>query len=68
MKDGLAVLAGTLITGDERPPIKNALVLVRDGRITSVGRRAEREIPADMTVVDASDGWVTPGLIEGTRT
>ncbi|WP_033342725.1 amidohydrolase family protein [Catenuloplanes japonicus] len=65
MKDGLAVLAGTLITGDERPPIKNALVLVRDGRITSVGRRAEREIPADMTVVDASDGWVTPGLIEG---
>ena len=61
----LAVLAGTLITGDRRPPMADAVLLAADGRITWVGPRADATIPADATVIDARDAWVMPGLVEG---
>lgn len=61
----LAVLAGTLVPGDGRTALADALVLAQDGRITWVGRRSEGTVPDDALVVDASDGWVLPGLIEG---
>jgi imidazolonepropionase-like amidohydrolase len=61
----LAVLAGTLLPGDGRAPIPDALVLAQGDRITWVGRRSEGVVPADAVVVDASDGWVLPGLVEG---
>jgi imidazolonepropionase-like amidohydrolase len=61
----MAVLAGTLVPGDGRAALTDALVLAQDGRITWVGRRSEGVVPDDAVVVDASDGWVLPGLVEG---
>ncbi|HET7586257.1 MAG TPA: amidohydrolase family protein [Gemmatimonadaceae bacterium] len=44
------------------PPIDNATVLIRDGRIVAVG--ANVTVPANAQRVDATGKWVTPGLID----
>ncbi|MFO8059952.1 MAG: amidohydrolase family protein [Bacillota bacterium] len=54
----------TLIScrGDER--IRDAVALVRDGRIAGAGRREEMDIPADAKVVDLTGSTLLPGLID----
>ncbi len=52
---GATVLTGT----GER--IDDASVLLRDGKIAGVGQQIEAP---DATAVDASDWWVTPGIID----
>lgn len=52
---GATVLTGT----GER--LDNADVLMQDGKIESVGRGLNAE---GATVVDASDRWITPGIID----
>ena len=42
-------------------PIENGTVLIRDGKIVSVG--ANISVPADAQRIDATGKWVTPGLI-----
>ncbi len=42
--------------------LKNASVLVRDGKIAAVGTNVTA--PADATVIDASGKFVTPGIID----
>lgn len=42
------------------PPIDNATVLMRDGKIVAVG--ANVNVPADAERVDATGKWVTPGI------
>jgi imidazolonepropionase-like amidohydrolase len=44
------------------PPIDNGTVLIRDGKIVSVG--ANVAIPAGATRIDATGKWVTPGLVD----
>ena len=43
------------------PPIENATVLIRNGKIASVGTNVV--IPEDAQRIDATGKWVTPGLI-----
>ena len=43
------------------PPLENATVLMRDGRIAQVGTNVT--VPADARRIDARGKWVTPGLI-----
>ena len=43
------------------PPLENATVLIRNGRIAAVGSNVA--IPADAQRIDASGKWVTPGLV-----
>jgi imidazolonepropionase-like amidohydrolase len=43
------------------PVIENGTVLIRDGRIVSVG--ANVTIPSDATRIDATGKWVTPGIV-----
>ncbi len=51
----------TVLTGTgER--LDGADVLMRDGKVVSVGRGLEA--PADATTVDATGKWVTPGIID----
>jgi len=45
------------------PPVDNATVLIRDGKIAAVGRNVT--IPAGAQRIDATGKWVTPGLIDG---
>lgn len=60
----LALVGGMLLDGYERPPIHDAAVVVRDGRIVAAGRASEVEIPADARIVDTGGRTMLPGLID----
>jgi imidazolonepropionase-like amidohydrolase len=44
------------------PSIERGTVLIRNGRIVAVG--SDVTIPAGATRIDATDKWVTPGLVD----
>ena len=56
----VAIVGGRVLTA-AGAPIDNGTVLIRDGRIVSVG--ATVAVPADAERVNAAGKWVTPGLI-----
>jgi N-acetylglucosamine-6-phosphate deacetylase len=55
------VLRGTLILPDRL--LENGQVVVRDGRIDSVGK-AKVSVPRGATVIDAGGGYVAPGYVD----
>lgn len=56
---------GTLISGDIINPILDAdAIFVADGKIKKIGKATELEALGPETVVDASGGTITPGLID----
>jgi imidazolonepropionase-like amidohydrolase len=57
-----AIRAGTLIDGSGGAPVRNAVILVQDGRITAVG--AGVAVPAGATLIDLSGETVLPGFID----
>jgi imidazolonepropionase-like amidohydrolase len=57
-----AVRAGVLIDGTGAPPVENAVILIVEGRITSVG--SDVSIPAGARIIDLSDQTVLPGFID----
>src|SRR3990167_6785489 len=59
----IAIVNGKVATIARAEPIENGTVVIRDGRIVSVGSNVA--VPADARVVDAEGGWVTPGLFAG---
>jgi imidazolonepropionase-like amidohydrolase len=63
---GLAVLAAkALALPLEGPQVyDDAVLLVRDGKIERIGRRADVEIPSDYDVVDVGARWIAPGMID----
>ncbi|MCE9595352.1 MAG: amidohydrolase family protein [Planctomycetes bacterium] len=44
--------------------IDHGVVLVRNGKIESVGARATTEIPDGVRVIDVGDRWVMPGMVD----
>jgi len=62
----LALVGGTVIDGTGRPPIADAVVLVKDGKITSVGPRARTPVPRDAQTrtIDVTGKYLMPGLID----
>jgi imidazolonepropionase-like amidohydrolase len=44
--------------------IENGTIVVRGGKITAVGRSADVNIPAGMTIIDGTNMHVMPGLID----
>src|SRR5262245_54179672 len=63
---GWTVIAnGQLVDGNGRPPVKDAAVVVRDGRITYAGSAAKApQAPAEARRIDARGGTIMPGLVE----
>lgn len=57
----LAIRGGTVVP-IEGPPIPGGTVLIDGARIVAVGPSVA--VPEDATVVDATDRWVLPGLID----
>ena len=56
---------GTLLDGNGGPPVRDAALLVREGRITYAG--PESAMPAvsrDTPMIDARGGTIMPGLVE----
>ena len=56
-----ALVGATLVDGTSAPPVSNATVVLRGGKIDCAGRCA---VPAGVTVVDARGLWITPGLVD----
>lgn len=65
----LALTGGTLVDvaafGRSSRDVRDAVVVVRDGRIVAAGPRAKVRIPADARRVDVSGKWLVPGYIDG---
>jgi imidazolonepropionase-like amidohydrolase len=59
-----AIAGATLINAAGNAPVKDAVVIVRNGRIVAAGPRAGTPIPAGMPVVDAKGKTLLPGLWE----
>jgi cytosine/adenosine deaminase-related metal-dependent hydrolase len=56
----IAISNVTIIDGTDRPPIENATIVWRGGRITHIA--SGREIPARARVVDGTGKYLIPGL------
>ena len=63
---GYTVIAnGQLVDGTGSPPVKDAAVVVRDGKIAYAGPAVRMpEVPPDARRIDASGGTILPGLVE----
>jgi len=62
--DGVALVGATLIDGSGGPPLPDAAIVVRGGRIESVGTRASFQLPPETREVDVTGRWIIPGLID----
>lgn len=56
---------GTLIDGNGAAPTPDAALLIEENRIIAAGPRTQVTVPTDdVTMIDASGGYVLPGLID----
>jgi imidazolonepropionase-like amidohydrolase len=61
--DAVVVVSGGVVyPAPQSPPIRNAVVVIRNGAIASVGVRGSVQIPAGATVIDATGLTVTAGF------
>lgn len=58
----LALTGATVFTSPDVPPLANAVILVRDGKIVSVGKAGDVHIPAEMRTIDCKGLFVTAGF------
>lgn len=59
-----ALVGATLIDGTGADPIPDAVIVVRDGRITCVGPSNGCDVPDGVEAVDLEGRFVTPGLVD----
>ena len=66
LASGYTVIAnGQLVDGNGGPPVKDAAVVVRDGKIAYAGPAVRvPEVPPDARRIDANGGTILPGLVE----
>ncbi len=57
-----ALVGARVVQGTDEPPIDDAVVLIKAGRIENVGTRAVVKIPAGTPVVDVKGKTITAGL------
>ncbi len=60
----IALVGGTVVNGTGAPPVRNGVVVIRDGRIVCAGPRASCPVPEGTEVLDVRGSWITPGLID----
>jgi imidazolonepropionase-like amidohydrolase len=58
----VAITGATILSVSAAGRIENGTVLIRDGRITAVGR--DVAVPDEAQVIDAKGRFVTPGLVD----
>ena len=59
-----AIRCGTLFDGTGAAPVRDAGIIVEDGRITAVGPADATTAPPGADTLDLSDRFVMPGLID----
>jgi imidazolonepropionase-like amidohydrolase len=60
----LALVGATLHDGLGGPPVTDAVVVLREGRIEAAGPRDTTPVPEGVEVVDLTGRFLTPGLID----
>ncbi len=60
----MAITGATLLDGTGAAPLRDAVVVMRDGRIVCAGSRGACTVPPDADSVSAAGKWVVPGLID----
>lgn len=60
----LVVRDATVLVGNTLEPTPNTTVVIRNGRITEIAPDADVTAPPGSEVVDATGGYVLPGLID----
>jgi imidazolonepropionase-like amidohydrolase len=60
----LVLRGGTLVDGTGRPPVREASVVVADGRVEAVVTGSAATWPPDAEVVDVAGATILPGLID----
>jgi imidazolonepropionase-like amidohydrolase len=58
-----AIKAGKILTVT-KGTIDHGVILIEDGVIKAVGTADKMTIPEDYTLIDVSDRWVMPGIVE----
>lgn len=58
-----AILVGKILTSAGEP-ISNGTILISDGKIEAIGTREEITIPEGYEIIDHSDQFAMPGLVE----
>src|SRR5213596_2322722 len=59
-----AFICATLVDGTGAAPVRNAVVVMRDGRVACAGPRAACPVPPDADTVNALGKWIIPGLVD----
>ena len=61
---GIAVHVGKIFTCGDDDVIADGTILIKDGKIEAIGTKKEIKVPEGYEVVDHSDQFAMPGLIE----
>jgi imidazolonepropionase-like amidohydrolase len=59
-----ALVGATLVDGTGAPPVRNAVVVLREGKIECAGPRSACPVPAGVDRTDLAGLWITPGLVD----
>lgn len=59
-----ALTGATLIDGRGGPPVENAIVILRDGKVDCAGTAEQCPLPGRIDVTDVRGMWIAPGLID----
>lgn len=59
-----ALTGATLVDGAGASPVRDAVVLIREGKIECAGSRAACPVPAGVSVTDLSGHWITSGIVD----
>lgn len=60
----IMIVGATLIDGTGRPAVKNAAIIIENGRIRDIGPRGNVRVPSNVRTIEAKDKWIIPGLID----
>ena len=58
----IVIRNGTVLTPSQK--IADGVIVIQNDRIRAIGKRGEVEEPPGATVLDAADGYITPGLVD----
>lgn len=60
----IALVGATLVDGTGAPALRDAVVVMREGRIACAGARTACPVPTGVDTVSAAGKWIIPGLID----